>query len=103
MCMYDRHACQESSLHARAAELRITQTAVPALLVATLASEREVGLGGGVGDKSRGVKPVEVNRPEDETVRPQRSIQPPVGCSSADPLRSVTVVSNDRSLVLRYH
>ena len=55
---------------------------------------------GGVGDKSQGVKPVEVNRPEDETVRPQRSIQPPVGCSSADPLRSVTVVSNDRSLVL---
>ena len=51
---------------------------------------------GEVGDTSRGVKPVEVNRSESETVRPQHSTQPPVGCNSAsvsdpaDPYRSVT-------------
>ena len=54
---------------------------------------------GGVG--GRGVKPVKVNRPEGETLRPQRSIQPLIGCSSindtANPHRSVTVVADDPS------
>ena len=59
--------------------LRITQTAVPALLVATLASEREVGLGGGGGggsrDKSRGVKPVKVLRVKLYALNVQHSLQ----------------------------